>query len=111
MLVKYLRKDNSLIGCLVATGKRQIGYSFCNPRDVFKKDIARKIALGRVAYIEPGKEHEIKTRLRKGVEIWTNADGWVKKDLNYPVVPSKYLNLYLEELDFLIERSEKYYKD
>lgn len=111
MLIKYLKNNNHLVGCLVATGKRMIGYSFCNPRDVFRKDIAKKIALGRVAYIEPGAEHDMKFRLKKGVEVWTNAEGWIKKDLNLPVVPQKHTDLYFTELEAFIERSEKYYKD
>jgi len=111
MLVKYLREDNKLIGVLVATGPRQIGYSFCNPKDVFKKHIAKKIAEGRIAYIEPGTEHDIKTRLKKNVEVWTNADGWVIRDLYYPAVPTKYKELYFNELDAFIERSEKYFKE
>ena len=111
MLVKYLKNGNHLVGCLVATGKRKIGYSFCHPRDVFKKDIARKIALGRVAYVEPGTEHDMKFRFKKGVEVWTNAEGWIKKDLHFPVVPQKHTDLYFAELENFIERTEKYYKD
>ena len=111
MLVKYLRKDNELIGVLVSDGARRVGFSFCNPRDVFKKDIAKKIAIGRIKFIEPGTEHDIKTRLKKNVDVWTNADGWVTRDLYYPAVPTKYRDLYFNELDAFIERSEKYFKE
>lgn len=35
------------VGCLVATNKDMVGYSFCCPLDTFNKVLARRIALGR----------------------------------------------------------------
>ena len=110
MLIKYLRKNGTPIGVLVATDTRKIGYSFCNPKDVFRKDIAKKIALGRVRTIEVGKEHEIKTRIVKNVDVYTK-EGFVKKDLKYYAVPAKHQKMFFEALDALIVRSEKYFKE
>jgi len=58
-LIRYM-KDNKgrTRGCIVCTGKDpkygegnmyayNIGISFCNPKDVFTKTTARKIAIGR----------------------------------------------------------------
>lgn len=53
MLVQYMRKtNNEPYGCLVALDKNKIGWSLCNPRDIFSKELGKKIAIER-AKIEP----------------------------------------------------------
>lgn len=48
MLVKYLRNENRIpYGCVVAVGPGMVGYSVCNPKDKFNKELGRQIAIGR----------------------------------------------------------------
>ena len=48
MLVKYIRNEHGHpTGVVVATGKDQLGYSLCHPRDTFDKQKALLIAQRR----------------------------------------------------------------
>lgn len=47
-LVKYIREENGQPrGVVVALGRDKVGWSVCNPRDQFDKQLGRKIAVGR----------------------------------------------------------------
>jgi hypothetical protein len=47
-VLKYVRnEDGHPVGCVVATGPGQIGWSACHPNDRFNKELARRIAIGR----------------------------------------------------------------
>ncbi len=63
MLVKYIRDKGTLVGCIVAVGRDQIGVSMCYPKsatspnqDKFTKERAFDIAKGRaeVNGVNPG---------------------------------------------------------
>lgn len=47
MLIKYVREGSRLVGCVVAIGPGQIGWSVCSSTDRFNKELAVKIASGR----------------------------------------------------------------
>jgi len=48
MLVKYIKnRKNQKIGVLVAKEKDKVGWSLCHKKDIFDKEKALRIAIGR----------------------------------------------------------------
>ena len=48
MLVEFIRNENrEPIGCVVAIDRDCIGVSLLNPKDKFKREVARNLAAGR----------------------------------------------------------------
>ncbi len=48
MIVKYIRNEkNEPYGCMVAVGKNRIGWSLCNNKDTFSKELGKMIATER----------------------------------------------------------------
>ena len=49
VLIQYIRNNHGQPrGCVVATGRNQVGWSLCNKKDIFNKERALQIAMGRV---------------------------------------------------------------
>jgi len=52
MLIQYLRNNERVpYGIVVATGINQIGWSLCNPRDIWNRELGMSIAKGRASHI------------------------------------------------------------
>lgn len=85
---EYYRKDDNLKGVVVAIDKGIIGWSMCDPKDVFSKEQALKIAYGRA---------------EKALEL----KGTEKISEFYHTVPRSLHSLF----DKIFERSVKYFKD
>ena len=50
MIIKYIRDDtNRPIGVVVSLGDGSLGWSLCNPKDMWNKALGRKIALSRAS--------------------------------------------------------------
>jgi hypothetical protein len=47
MLIKYIKKDKTPIGVIVAVDKNKIGLSLCNKKDKWNKKLGIQIAKGR----------------------------------------------------------------
>ena len=48
MLVEFIRNENrEPIGCVVAIDRDSIGVSLLNPKDKFRREVARNLAAGR----------------------------------------------------------------
>lgn len=103
MLVKYVREGSRMVGCVVAIGAGQVGWSICHPsKNKFNKDLAVEIASGRA-------EKGSSTELPKYRSIWV----W-EKDYNTgesvdlsKVQLSAVLN---NEITRMIDRSYKFFK-
>jgi hypothetical protein len=92
MLVKYLRDENRKpYGCIVAVGPGMVGYSVCNPKDTFNKELGCMIAAGRTMTI--------------GNDRLCDSPHVEKR------VPRKMLGIVLDEIAAMDERSMRYYKE
>lgn len=90
-LVEYVKDDKGRnVGCVVATGKNNIGYSICHREDVFEKNIGRKIATERA---KKGKDY---------LSILKKEDSGPEKYKTHFVV---------KKLEHFKERVNKYFKD
>lgn len=100
MLVKYVRDCfGNPVGCVVAIGPGQVGYSMCSPKDHFRKDKARLIAIGRARFDECSTEEGINKRV-------TNRPLMLNIDLDYDTER----NVVKREVAEMRERSFKYYQ-
>lgn len=91
MLVKYLRKNGKPVACVVAIGPGMVGYSTCNPKDNFDKEMGRHIAAGRAG-------------IPSDIRDLCSFDELVKR------VPSNILSEMYDEVLRMDARSRTYYK-
>lgn len=97
MLVKYVRNAyGDKIGCVVALGKKAIGWSVVAKGDVFDKDLAKRIASGRAV---KGTSHNLPQRQDT---FFINKEGVTLK------MPIR--DVMLAEIEEMTNRSERYFK-
>ena len=102
MLVKYVREGSRMVGCVVAIGAGQVGWSVCNPSDRFNKDLAVKIASGRA---EKGSSTELPEY--RNIWVWEKDYNTGESVDSSKVQLSAVLN---NEITRMIDRSYKFFK-
>lgn len=85
ILISYYRKNGKPTGCIAAIGVNMVGWSLCSEKDGFKKDLAKRIAIGRA--LRPGRA------MLSFLELEDKPDGF--RDL----------------ISEMYERSQRYYRD
>lgn len=70
VFTRYLREDGKPYGFIAVDQEGHYGLSLCSPKDTFRKDLARRIALGRLAK---------KRATVDGVAAWTFPEYCIKE--------------------------------
>lgn len=122
-LIKYIRdKKRNPIGCVVAKGPNEtdINWSMCAKEDQFTKNVAKKVAKGRIGIPYPitflkGLSREGKSAVselnlheaREFYENWYNVDE-IRKELEPQRVHR--FKILQSEIENMKERANKYFK-